>query len=62
MLDNGKDVDADGYYTLVVSSLENRPDKLDELAATWMDWGPYLDGQITYRLLFRESPLVKQMA
>jgi hypothetical protein len=61
MLDNEMNV-ADGYYTLVISDREHRPGNLTDEGATWLDWGPYLDGQLTFRLVFRENPLVAQMA
>jgi hypothetical protein len=61
ILDNEMSV-ADGYYTLVISDREHRPGNLIDEGATWLDWGPYLDGQLTFRLVFRENPLVAQMA
>lgn len=30
--------------------------------ATWMDWGPYPDGQLSFRHVFRENPRVAEIA
>lgn len=51
--------DAGGWMTLVVSRAEDRPDGASaERGVTWLDWGPYLDGQLTFRfLLRRDAPL-----
>lgn len=54
--------DAKGFYTLVVSEAKDRPANLKQQGATWMNWGPYLDGQLTYRALYRENPLWQQVA
>ncbi len=62
MLDTELTVDGDGFYTLVISDAEHRPANLAVEQATWMDWGPYLDGQISYRHVFRENPLVRKIA
>lgn len=62
MLENDLNVDDDGFYTLVVSQQSNKPKNLDDQNATWIDWGPYLDGQMTYRYLFRENPIVQAIA
>ena len=54
--------DADGYMTIVVSSAENRPlNATAEHGVTWMDWGPYLDGQITFRFLLRRDPMLEML-
>ena len=50
-------LDEEGWYTLVVSTAENRPVNADpENGVTWLDWGPYLDGQLTWRFLLRRDP------
>lgn len=51
--------DADGAMTLVVSTAEDRPANatVDD-GCTWFDWGPYLDGQLTFRFLIRRNPLL----
>ena len=55
-------VDADGYYTLVVSKKEDRPaNATPENGVTWLDWGDYLDGQLTYRLLLRRSETLTKL-
>jgi hypothetical protein len=49
--------DADGWYTIVVSREEDRPaNATADHGVTWMDWGPYLDGQLTFRFLLRRDP------
>jgi hypothetical protein len=51
--------DDDGCMTLVVSSEENRPaNATAENGCTWLDWGPYLDGQLSFRYLIRRNPLL----
>jgi hypothetical protein len=51
--------DSDGVMTLVVSTEENRPANATAAnGCTWLDWGPYLDGQLTFRLLIRRNPLL----
>ena len=51
--------DDDGWLTLVVSTAENRPANATAAeGVTWFDWGPYLDGQITFRFLIRREPLL----
>jgi hypothetical protein len=62
LLDNQLKMDKRGFYTLVVSSAVDRPDNLEESSATWLDWGPYLDGQISFRYVYRENPFVKAIA
>jgi hypothetical protein len=62
MLDNELRVDDEGYYTLVVSDVDHRPANLQQHNATWIDWGPYLDGQLSYRHVYRENPLVAEIA
>lgn len=62
LLDNQLRRDDQDFYTLVISNAENRPDNLEERAATWIDWGPYLDGQISYRFVYRENPFVQAVA
>ncbi len=54
--------DEQGFMTLVVSAAENRPaNATAENGVTWIDWGPYLDGQITFRLLLRRNPLLQAL-
>jgi len=55
-------LDEDGYFTIVVSSEANRPaNAVPEEGVNWMDWGPYLDGQLTFRILLRQQPLVQRL-
>ena len=50
-------LDPDGWYTLVVSTEENRPQNATlKDGVTWLDWGAYLDGQLTWRFLLRRDP------
>ena len=62
MLDTELTVGDDGYFTLVISDHAHRPANLEEQQATWMDWGPYLDGQLSFRHVFRENPRVAEIA
>ena len=62
MLDQELREDEDGFYTLVVSDTENRPKNLEETNATWIDWGPYLDGQLTYRMVYRGNEYARRIA
>jgi len=63
ILDHEAPVDADGYYTIVVSTVADRPTTADPThGVTWIDWGPYLDGQLTWRLFLKESPLLQELA
>jgi hypothetical protein len=48
-------VDEEGYITLVVSTRENRPKNATSDVVGWIDWGEYMDGQLTYRLLVRRN-------
>lgn len=55
-------VDEHGEYTLVVSDALHRPkNATDEFGATWIDWGPFLDGQLTYRMLMSSDELLSRM-
>jgi hypothetical protein len=62
MLDQALAEDEEGFYTLVVSDAESRPANLEQQAATWIDWGPYLDGQLTYRMVYRENEFARRIA
>ncbi|MGI9284861.1 MAG: hypothetical protein ACR2P1_05700, partial [Pseudomonadales bacterium] len=62
LLENDLRVDAAGFYTLVVSSEKNQPKNLMATHATWLDWGPYLDGQLQFRFVYRENPYVAAIA
>jgi hypothetical protein len=62
MLENELLRDEDGFYTLVVSSVQNKPDNLAATHASWLDWGPYLDGQLQYRFVYRENPYIQAIA
>lgn len=62
LLENQLRRDSDGFYTLVIAPGEHRPDNLEQQAATWLDWGPYLDGQLSYRFVYRENPYAEAIA
>ncbi|MDP6978657.1 MAG: hypothetical protein QF570_08655 [Myxococcota bacterium] len=54
-------VDENGYYTIVVSTSADRPaNATKENGVAWLDWGEYLDGQLTFRMLLsRDEKLVQ---
>jgi len=60
VIDRDIPVDADGCYTIVVSSREDRPSNATrDNGVAWLDGGSYLDGQLTFRLLVaRDAKLV----
>lgn len=50
----------DGDYTLVVSRPADRPANATvEHGVTWLDAGPFLDGQLSLRMLMREDALLR---
>ncbi|MFP6656487.1 MAG: hypothetical protein VCB25_12755 [Myxococcota bacterium] len=54
--------DADGWITLVVSTEADRPSNATtDNGVTWLDWGPYLDGQLTFRFLLRRDPKLQAL-
>ena len=56
-------VDKHGYYTIVLSTAADRPRNATAAnGVTWINWGPYLDGQVSWRLFLRSSPLIQQIA
>ena len=62
MLEQELREDEEGFYTLVISDESNRPANLEAVDASWIDWGPYLDGQLTYRMVYRENPFARRIA
>lgn len=62
MLENELQRDEKDFYTLIVSRERDKPANLEQTHASWMDWGPYLDGQLTYRFVYRENPYVVAVA
>jgi hypothetical protein len=51
-------VDADGFYTLVVSEASDRPrNATKKRGYTWLNWGPFIDGQISLRNLMVDDRL-----
>lgn len=61
-LDNDLRRDDDDYYTIVASSVQNKPDHLNKKSATWFDTGRFLDGQFQYRFVYRENKYVQAIA
>ncbi|MCY4428159.1 MAG: hypothetical protein OXC05_14195 [Halieaceae bacterium] len=61
LLDTEVPLDRHGYYTLVVAPDKYRPDKLGSRHDVWMDWGDYLDTQISYRTGLRDNPKLQQL-
>ncbi|MBW2418767.1 MAG: hypothetical protein JRH19_09490 [Deltaproteobacteria bacterium] len=54
--------DEEGWFTVVVSTKEKRPSNATaEKGVTWIDWGDYLDGQLTFRMLIRRNPLLQAL-
>ena len=63
LLDHELPVDQDGYYTAVVSRAEDRPDNATtDDGVGWLDWGPYLDNQVSFRLFPRSSEVAEAIA
>lgn len=62
LLENQLRVDENGYYTLLVAQSKDKPANIEKEQATWIDWGPFLDSQMTYRYVFRENPYVQAIA
>jgi hypothetical protein len=61
MLENELARDEAGYYTLIVAPQDRLPSNMAAEHATWIDWGPYLDGQLTYRFVYRENPYAQAL-
>lgn len=56
-LENELAVDDEGRYTIVVTTPENRPEGATaDHGVTWFDWGPFLDGTISFRAGLRGDP------
>ena len=63
LMDHDLHLDKDGYYTLVVSSKAHKPDNVNRRGhASYLPLGPYLDGQLSYRLFLRSDPLIRKLA
>jgi hypothetical protein len=62
-LDEAVPAGEDGFYTLVVSRPEHRPaNARAELGSAWLDAGPYGDGWVSFRILMRDDPFVRELA
>jgi hypothetical protein len=56
-------VDAQGFYTLVVSEKRDRPSNATaDQGYTWLDWGPFIDGQLSLRNLMVDDALWQDVA
>lgn len=54
--------DDEGRYTLVVSDDAHRPaNAVAEQAVTWLDAGPFLDGQLSFRMLLEDETLLRTL-
>ncbi len=63
LVDHEIPLDEDGFYTLVVSTAAARPSNATaDHGVTWLDWGPYMDGQFTFRMLVRRNPKLRALA
>lgn len=61
LTDHELNLDKRGYYTIVVSATQ--PDNANRRGrANWIPLGPYLDGQITYRFILRNQPVLQRLA
>jgi hypothetical protein len=55
-------VDAQGFYTLVVSEAGDKPrNATARKGYTWLDWGPFIDGQVSLRNLMVDDALWQQV-
>jgi hypothetical protein len=56
-------VDSEGRHVVVVSDRADRPaNARPDQGVTWMDGGPFLDGQLTWRFVHRESEFLRALA
>jgi len=62
VVDHEVALDDGGWFTLVVSRAEDRPGNATASnGITWLDWGSYLDGQLTFRFLLRRDPKLQAL-
>lgn len=61
IVDHELNLDDEGYYTVFVSRPEHKPDMSQLPHANWIDWGPYLDGQFTFRMLLRNDDTLRRL-
>jgi len=56
-------VDAQGRHTVVISDGAHRPaNATADRGVTWMDAGPFLDGQLSWRLVFDDRGIAPALA
>jgi len=61
-LDEDIATDPSGHYTLVASAPEHRPaNATSKQGVTWIETGPFLDGQLTWRILLADAPLARAL-
>jgi hypothetical protein len=62
VVDHELALDQHGCFTVVVSNKADRPrNATPENEVSWLDWGDYLDGQLTFRMLIRRNPLLQAL-
>ncbi len=62
LLDEDAPIDDDGFHTLVISSSENRPaNATAENGVAWIDAGPFLDGQLTFRMVLGREKFLQKL-
>lgn len=61
IVDHELNLDEDGYFTVFVAKEENKPDMSKLANANWINWGPYLDGQLTFRMLLRNDETLTRL-
>jgi hypothetical protein len=62
IVDRDVALDDEGWFTIVISSEENRPSNATpDHDVTWLDWGAYLDGQLTFRFLLRRDAKLQEL-
>jgi len=61
-MDHDFPLDSEGYYTIVISEEQYRPTNATrEENVLWMDWGSFLDGQLTWRIVYYDDPMVQEL-
>lgn len=62
LLDEDAPIGDDGFHMLVVSAPENRPTNATaENGVAWIDAGPFLDGQLTFRMLLGRDDFLQKL-
>ena len=61
LTDHELNLDKRGYYTIAIST-EQPANANRRGRANWIPFGPYLDGQVTYRFFLRNQPMLQRLA